>query len=96
MINVLLRNNLTARFLDSEPKSLRDFTPCMNDRSGGKIEMVTAKIRLVTGETETYEDCIIDKKNRIVITQKIGKLHQLGENGFIPFEAIVSVEYVEK
>lgn len=59
-------------------------------------KMVTAKIKFVNGETETYTDCIIDKKNRIIITQKVGKLHQLGKNGFIPFEAILSVEYEEK
>ncbi|HUV03311.1 MAG TPA: hypothetical protein VMW67_07770 [Desulfobacteria bacterium] len=55
--------------------------------------VVTAKVRFVTGETETYKDCIIDKKNRIVSIQGKGKLHQLGEIGFIPFEAIRSVEY---
>jgi hypothetical protein len=61
----------------------------------GKM-VVTAKVRFVTGEIATYTDCVIDKKNRIVITQGKGKLHQLGENGFIPFEAILSVEYEEK
>jgi hypothetical protein len=58
----------------------------------GKM-VVTAKVRFVTGETETYKECIIDKKNRIVSIQGKGKLHQLGEIGFIPFEAIRSVEY---